>query len=128
MRQKGFGSVDDAPEVDVDDALDVLELGLLDVPVVGDAGIVVDLVYLAEVSDDGVSVGQYRLPLSDIEPVGFHLGAECLRLAGGFGKSVGVDVGERELGALRREVKCEGSADAGSCSGDDGDLVFESVH
>ncbi len=95
MREKGFGPVDDAPEVDVDDALDVLELGLLDVAVVGDAGVVVDLVDLAEVCDDGVGVGQHGLPFGDVEPVGLDVRAECFGLANGFGKSVRVDIGER---------------------------------
>ncbi len=128
MRQKGFGPIDDAPEVDVHDPLDVLELGLLDVAVVGDAGVVVDLVDLAEVGDDGVGVGQHCLPLGDIEAVGFHCRAERFGLADGFGESFGVDVGESELGALRREIEGQCPADAGAGSGDDGDFAFEWVH
>ena len=48
QRQEGFGAVDDAPEVDVHDPLDVLELGLDHVTVVGDPRVVVDLVDLTE--------------------------------------------------------------------------------
>jgi hypothetical protein len=61
MRQKGFSPVDDAPEVDVDDPLDVFELEVLNVAVVGDAGVVVDLVDFSEVGDDGLGVGDYGL-------------------------------------------------------------------
>jgi hypothetical protein len=61
MRQKGLSTVDDAPEVDVDDPLDVFELEVLNVAVVGDAGVVVDLVDFSEVGDDGLGVGDYGL-------------------------------------------------------------------
>ena len=67
--------VDDTPEVDVHDPLDVLELGLLEITVGGDAGIVVDLVDLTEVGDDGVGVGQHRLPLGDIAFESVHFTA-----------------------------------------------------
>jgi hypothetical protein len=77
------------------------------------------------VCDDGVGVGQHGLPLCDVEPVGLHVGAERLRLAHGFGKSVGVDVGQRELCALLRKVDGQGPADAGAGPGDDGDFAFE---
>jgi hypothetical protein len=126
--QKGFGPIDDAPKVDVHDPLDVLELRPLEVAVVGDAGIVVDLVDFAEMGHNRVGVGQNGLPLGDVEPVGFHGRAECFGLTDGFGESFGVDVRERELCALRREIDGQGSADAGSGSGDDGDFAFESVH
>ena len=105
-----------------------LKLGLLDVAVVGDASVVVDVVDCAEVCDDGVGVGQHGLPLGDVEPVGLHVGAECLGLAHGFGQAVGVDVGQRELCALLREIERQRSADAGAGSGDDGNFAFESVH
>ena len=126
MRQKGFRPVHDAPEVDVDDPLDVLELGLLDVAVVGDAGVVVDLVDFAEVCDDRVGVGQHGLAFGDVEAVGLHLRAECFGLARGLGKSFGVDVGEGKVRALLREIEGKGPADAGAGSGDDGDFAFES--
>jgi hypothetical protein len=72
--QKGFGAVDDAPEVDIHDPLDVLELRLLEVAVVGNAGIVVDLVDFAEVGHNRVGVGthaclaKYRWPPLGICP------------------------------------------------------------
>ena len=44
MRQECLGAVDHSPEVDVDDLLDVLEGGGVDVAVVRDARVVVDLV------------------------------------------------------------------------------------
>jgi len=104
---------------------DVLEFGVFDVAVVGDAGVVVDLVHLAEVCDDRVCVGQHGLAFGDVEPVGLHLRAECLRPPDGFGKSVGVDVGERELCALLSQIESQRPADAGAGSGDDGDFSFE---
>jgi len=66
--------------------------------------------------------------LGDIEPVGSYCRAERFGQADRFGESFGVDVRERELGALRRKINGQRSADAGSSSGDDGDFVFESVH
>ena len=75
--------------------------------------------------DDRVGVGQHGLPLGDVEPVGLDVRAECLGLADGFGESFGVDVGERELCALLREIEGQGPADAGAGSGDDGDFAFE---
>ena len=125
MGQKGFGAIDDAPEVDVHDPLDVLEGGLLDVAVVVDAGIVVDLVDRAEVGDDGVGVSQNRLAFGDVESIGLHLRAECFGPAHRFGQSLGVDVGERESCASPGEVERQRSADPGARSGDDGDFAFE---
>src|ERR1700722_6868436 len=100
MRQKGFGTVDDAPKVDVDDSLDIFELGVLNVAVVGDAGVVVDLVDFSEVGDDGLGVGQYGLSLGDVEPVGLYRRAKRFRLTNRFGQSLGVDVGQREFRSL----------------------------
>lgn len=78
MRQKGFSSVDHTPEVDVDDALDVFELRLLHVAVVGNAGVVVDPVDGVEMCDGGVSAGQYGFPFSDVESIGTDVCAQCL--------------------------------------------------
>ena len=88
-----------------------LKVGLLDVAVVVDAGIVVDLVDCAEVGDDSVGVSQNRLAFGDVEPVGLHVRAECFGPAHGFGQSFGVDVGERESCASRGEVERQCSAD-----------------
>src|SRR3984885_3221699 len=128
MRQKGLSPVDDAPEVDVDDPLDVFELGVLDVAVVGDAGVVVDLVDFSEVGDDGLGVGHYGLSLGDIESVGLNVRAERFGLADRFGQALGVDVGEREFRPLLGEIDGQCTADAGSSSGDYGDFGFEWVH
>ncbi len=99
MRQKGLGAVDDSPEVDVDDALDVFELGVLDLAVVGDAGVVEHRVDAAEVCGDGLGVVQNGLALSHIEGLGVHLGPGLADQALGGGQAGGVDVGDGQLGA-----------------------------
>ncbi len=122
LRQKGFGPVDDAPEVDVDFPLDVFELGLLDVAVVVDAGVVVDLVDFSEVCDDDLGVCQCGPTLGDIEQVGFYRRAKRFGLADRFRQSLGVDVGEREFRPLFARSTAGAPADAGSSSGDGGDF------
>ena len=72
VREERLRAVDDAPEVDVHHAFDVLERGDLDVADVGDARIVVDLVDLAEVGLDLVGVEQERFALGDVEAVGLR--------------------------------------------------------
>ena len=64
-------------------------------PVIGDAGVVVDLVHLAEVLLDGVGVEQEGLALGDVETVGLDLDADRLQLLLGLGQPVEVDVADR---------------------------------
>ena len=105
MRQKRFGAVHHTPEVDVHYPFDVLEIGILDVAVVGDAGIVVHLVHRAEVRDDVVGVGQHFLPFGDVQPVGLHLRPKHLHRTHRLRETIGVDVGQRQLCAPRREIE-----------------------
>ena len=101
MRKERLGAVDDAPEVDVHHAFHVLELADLDVPGVRDAGVVVDLVDLAEMLFDLVGVEQEGLAFGDVEPVGLHLGADGLELFLGLRQTFGIDVADGEFGAER---------------------------
>ncbi len=128
MRQKGLGAVHHTPEIDVHDPFHVLELGILDVAVMRDAGIVVHLVHHAEVRNDVVGVSQHLVTLSDVEPVGLHLHPKHLHRAHRLLETIGVDVGERQLRALRREIERQRPTDTRTRAGDDRDLAFERTH
>ena len=104
MRQERLGAVDDAPEVDVDDALDLLEAHLLDVAGEGDAGVVEDQVDDAELGGDGVGVGEHGGAVGDVEALLVHLRAELTRAAGGLGQAGGVDVADGEPRAAAGEL------------------------
>ena len=82
VRQERLGAVDDAPEVDVHDALDVLEVIVLDVAGEGDTGVVVDLVDRAVVRRDGVGVAQHRVAVGDVEVLGTDRARRSARTAG----------------------------------------------
>jgi hypothetical protein len=112
VRQKRFRAVDNPPEVNVHDPLDVLEFGLLDVTVVRDPGVVVHLVHPAEVCHDIFRVGQHSLPLRDVEPVGLHLRAQPLSLAHRLRQTFHVDIRQRQLRALPCEIQRQRPADA----------------
>jgi hypothetical protein len=98
VRQEDLGAVDHAPVVDVHDALDLLELGDLDIAGESDAGVVVDLIDLAEVVFDLVGVEQEAFAFGDVEPVGLDpradrrqavlgdLEAFCVDVADGYGR------------------------------------------
>ena len=64
----------------------------------------------------------------DVESVRFHLRAQRFDLAHRLGKTFGVDIRQRELDAFRSEVERQRPADAGPCTGDDGDLAVELSH
>ncbi len=87
------------PEVDVHDPLDVLVLADLDVPPgERDAGIVVDLVDLAEVRLDAVGVGLEGLPLGDVQPIGLDVHTDRLEALLGDRETLGVDIADGQLG------------------------------
>src|SRR4029079_9781651 len=90
VREEGLGAVHHAPEVDVHDALDVLEGAAEHVAREGDARVVVDLVDVPELGDDRLGVGQYGGPVGHVEGIG---PVPVAHQAGGLGEAVGVDVG-----------------------------------
>ena len=95
VRQERFGAVDHAPIVHVHDSFNVLELSDLDVAAVGDAGVVVDLVDLAEVGLHVIGIEQERLPFRHVEAVRFDRRSDGLEPALGNRQSLGVDVTNR---------------------------------
>ena len=103
MRQEGLRAVHHAPEVDVHDAVDVLELHVLDLAVVGDSGIVEDRVDPAEMIGDGLRVLEHRFAFGDVEQLAVHLRAGRLDEPLGLGETVGVDVADGDLGAALAE-------------------------
>ena len=78
VRQKRLGPVDDTPEVDVHDALEVLELRAFDVAGEGDAGIVDDDVDGTEGRRDVIGIAQHMLALGDVEVIGTRLAPDGL--------------------------------------------------
>ena len=101
MRKKRLCSVDHAPVVDIHHPFHVLELGDLDVAGERDAGVVVDLVDLAEALGDGVGIEVELLALDDVEAVGLDLRPDGLESLLGGGQPLGVDVADRDVGAER---------------------------
>ncbi|SIM99158.1 Uncharacterised protein [Mycobacteroides abscessus subsp. abscessus] len=128
MWQEGLGAVDDAPEVDVDDALDVLELAFLHLALECDASVVVDLIDLAEVLLDGVGVEQEGFALSDVETIRTDLGAQRLDLAFGFGQALGIDIADGDLGARSRQLDGQRASDTRTRAGHHGHLAAEAFH
>ncbi len=128
IRQKCLGAVDDSPEVDVDDALDVLVAADLDVTQERDARVVVDLVHLAEMRVDRIGVGEKRFPLRDVETVGFDVGAQRLELLFSARQTVGIDIADRESCSAARQLDGQRPADSRTGPGDDSDLAGECVH
>lgn len=128
MRQEGLRAVHHAPEVDVHDAVDVLELHVLDLAVVGDSGIVEDRVDPAEMIGDGLRVLEHRFAFGDVEQLAVHLRAGRLDEPLGLGETVGVDVADGDLGAALAELDGQFPAHARRGTGDDDDLVAEVLH
>ena len=112
MRQEGFGAVDHAPEVDVHHPLDVLELAGLDVTAERDAGVVVDLVDLAEVLVDLVGVGEESFALGDVEAVDLDSHTQRGQPPLGLREPFGVDVADRQLRACAGQLDGQRLADA----------------
>ncbi len=128
MRQERLGAVDDAPEVDVHDPVEVLERHLLDGAGEGDAGVVEDEIDRAEVGDDLIGVRQDQLALRDIEVIGLDLGTGLLDQRLRLGETVRVHITDREPCSAAGELDGQRAADAGSGAGHDGDLVGEVGH
>ncbi|SHW87138.1 Uncharacterised protein [Mycobacteroides abscessus subsp. abscessus] len=128
MWQEGLGAVDDAPEVDIDDALDVLELAGFQFAMEVDAGVVVDLVDRAEVLLDGVGVEQKGFALRDVEAIGSDITAKALDLAFGFGQALVVDIADGDLGARSCQLDGQCASDARTGTGHHGDFAAEALH
>src|SRR5690606_24735389 len=120
-----LGPVHHTPEIDVHDAFDVFEIGFHDIAVMCDTGVVVDLVHDTEMLFHRIGVQQDGLAFGDVEPVGFHLGAQLFAAAHGFGQALGIDIGERQLRTAARQVHGQCAADTGPGAGDNADLVAE---
>ena len=76
MRKEGLRAIHHAPEIDIDHPLDICERHPQEFAAVHHAGIVDHQVHRAEFGDDRVGVGQHRVPVTHIEPIGPDLGAE----------------------------------------------------
>ena len=105
MRQEGLRAVDDAPKVDVHHPFDVLELADLDVAGECDAGVVVDLVDLAEVLVDLVGVGLEGLAFGDVEPVGPDRHTDGPQPFFGLREPLEVDIADRQRGTGAAELE-----------------------
>jgi hypothetical protein len=128
VRQERLGAVDHSPVVHVHHPFDVLELGDLDIPAEGDAGIVVDLVDLAEMALDLIGVEQERFPFGHVEPVGLEGCPGRGEPLGGGCQALGVDVADRHRRAGPSQLHGEFCAHARSGPGDDCDFASESLH
>ena len=128
MRQEGLGAVDHAPEVDVHDPLVVGVVIAFHGAALGHAGIVEDRVDPAEFGYHLVCPGMYGLTVGDVDQGFADLHTELARLGSGFRQALGIHIGERQLATLTGQTEGQGAADAGTCAGDGGYLVFKRLH
>ena len=125
MGHEGRRAVDDPPEVDPHDPLEVFVLDLGDVGGEGDAGVVEDEVHALVLVRGLLGPRVHRVAVCDVDGRRRDLHAG---LAGGLGgalEALGVDVREGERCAALGEAKRERAADPGARAGDRRDLVRE---
>jgi hypothetical protein len=128
VREECLGAVDDAHQVDGQDPVEDLPLGVGDGAAAGDARVVVDLVHHAEVRGHLLGVVADGLPVADVQVRGVAVGgARVLEQFRGLGEAGVVDVADGEPGAAPGQAEGQLPADAGSRSGDDGDLAGETA-
>ena len=128
VRQEGLGAVDHAPVIDVHDALDVLERRDLHVATEGDAGVVVDLVHLAELVLHLVGIQGKRLAFGDVEPVGPDRRPDRFQTCLGDRQALGVDVADGDRGAGSTQLKGQGLTNTGTRPGHDRHFAGKSLH
>ena len=127
-RHEGADAVDDAPQVDVDDAVPVLERYLPGVAAVDDAGIVHRDVELPEVLDGRGPDALDGVGISDVGGDGQDLGALAGQSRRVRAQGVLVDVGHDDLHAGGDEAFDDGQPDATGRAGDDGGPSFQLLH
>src|SRR6478609_11114906 len=124
--QELLGAVDDAPEVDADDPVEVVVGEVGEVAGRAHAGVVDDEVDATELLDHAGGPRCDRCPVRDVDDV-----LADLRRAGplgerdGLGEAVAVPVGQGEEGARACAAERKRTTDPRSGTGDDDDLVGE---
>ncbi len=126
--EERLGPVDDAPEVDVHQPLEVLVGHGLDGGAQSDAGVVDDQVHLAVVVHDFVGPGVHGDAVGDVEALGADLHSKALAEGDGLGQADFIDVGQGEVGAAGSEIPGKGPTDARGGAGDGGDTAIEGLH
>ena len=126
--QESLRAVDHAPVVDIHDSLDVLERRDLHVAAVRDAGVVVDLVHLAELIFDLIGIQGQCLAFGDVETVRPHRRAKRLEAPFGDCQAFGIDVADRHGGTGSAQFNGEGLADTRARSGHNRHFASESLH
>ena len=117
MRQELLGPVDHTPEIDVHDPLVTVVVEIGDRTVVGNAGVVVDLVDLAEVRGHLAGVAGECFPVTDVKGGSVRIGAAADH-RGGLLRGFEIHVTDRDsLRSPPRQFKGQGPADAGPRAG-----------
>ncbi|MDT4871825.1 hypothetical protein FQZ97_1069760 [compost metagenome] len=74
------------------------------------------------VGQDGAREVVHGIAVGDVEGMGGQPQALLAQWCSGGFEAGGVDVGEGQMAAVRRELASQGAADAGACASDDRDL------
>ena len=118
MGEERLGAVDDAPEVDVHQPLEVVDGLCGSGRTECHAGVVGDQVDLAVVGGDRVGPGEDRVTIGDVESGRAHRHPGPLAAEHRLGESLLVDVAEREVAAASRQFLGQCLSDAGAGTGD----------
>ena len=126
--QERLDAVDRAPQVDVDRPAPVVVGHVEDRAADGDAGVVEHDVDLAEGIERGVGHRLHGLQRAHVADDAVGLGTVGAQLGDGAVEGALLDVGQHDLGPLRRQHLRRRQADPAGAAGDDGPLAVERVH
>ena len=126
--QKCAATMHHTPEVDVHDPLGVRRLQFFHRRHQGDAGVVHQDVSRAKPGQAGLRQGKDVSLLARVHVLNMAVRTRGLQLCCHPGKAVFIDVCQQQAGAPRAAFDGQRPANAGSCTGDDNDLVLEGLH
>ncbi len=126
--KEGLHAVDDAPEVDPQDPLPVLQRQLLEAARPDDARVVVHDVDLSERVQRRLRQRLDVFPPADVRRQAEHVVPVALEPGDGRLQRIALDVRQHHTHSLLREPGCGGQADSAGRAGHDGHPALELVH